>query len=287
MEQEKRQIAIVTGGNKGIGLEICRQLAFNGIMVILTARDEKRGFEVVENLKACGLSGILFHQLEVTDQASIASMADFIKNKFRKLDILVNNAGISGITIDDMLRSDATSVTNVTNQSYEGSDACLRTNYYGAKQVTEELIPLLQLSNSTRIVNVSSTLGQLKNIANERAKMVLSKGDEHAEEKVDEVVNQFLKDVKEDMLETKGWPINLSAYVVSKAALNTYSRILATKFPNFQLNFVSPGFVKTDMNCNNGEFDVEEGAKGPVALALTPAGGPSGLFFDQMEISSF
>ncbi|XP_028068934.1 (+)-neomenthol dehydrogenase-like [Camellia sinensis] len=286
MEQAKR-IAVVTGGNKGIGLEICRQLASNGTMVILTARDEKRGLETVENLKACGLSHILFHQLEVTDQASIASMADFIKNKFGKLDILVNNAGISGITIDDVLRSDATSVKDVTNQSYEGSEACLRTNYYGAKQVTEELIPLLQLSNSTRIVNVSSTLGQLKNIANGRAKMVLSEGDEHAEEKVDEVVNQFLKDVKEDMLETKGWPINLSTYVVSKAALNAYSRILATKFPNFQVNYVSPSFVKTNMNCNNGEFDVEKGAKGPVALALTPVGGLSGLFFDRMEMSSF
>ncbi|KAI7980450.1 (+)-neomenthol dehydrogenase [Camellia lanceoleosa] len=62
---------------------------------------------------------------------------------------------------------------------------------------------------------------------------VLSKGDKLAEEKVDEVVNQFLKDVKEDMLETKRWPINLSTYVVSKAALKAYSRILATKFLNF------------------------------------------------------
>ncbi|THG22725.1 hypothetical protein TEA_022720 [Camellia sinensis var. sinensis] len=94
-------IAIVTGGNKGIGLEICKQLASNGTMVILTARDEKRGLETVENLKACGLSHILFHQLEVTDQASIASMADFIKNKFGKLDILVNNAAISGSIIDE------------------------------------------------------------------------------------------------------------------------------------------------------------------------------------------
>ncbi|KAF5943270.1 hypothetical protein HYC85_020912, partial [Camellia sinensis] len=78
-----------TGGNKGIGLEIYRQLASNGIMVILTARDEKRCLEVVKNLKACGLSHILFHRLEVTGEASIASMADLIKNKFEKLDILV------------------------------------------------------------------------------------------------------------------------------------------------------------------------------------------------------
>ncbi|CAL5360028.1 unnamed protein product [Camellia sinensis] len=154
--------------------------------------------------------------------------------------------------------------------------------YYGPKQLTQALLPLLQLSNSTRIVNVSSTLGQLK-----VAKKVLNKGDKLAEEKVYEVVNQFLKDVKQDMLETKRWPINLSAYVVSKAALNAYSRILATKFLNFRVNCVSPGFVKTDMNCNNGGFDDEEGTKDPIALALTPVDGPSGLFFDRMEISRF
>ncbi|KAF5951360.1 hypothetical protein HYC85_009304, partial [Camellia sinensis] len=95
------RIVVVTGGNKGIGLEICRQLASNGIMVILIARDEKRGLEAVKNLKACGLSHILFHRLKVSDQARIASMADFIKNKFGKLDILVNNAGISGSIIDE------------------------------------------------------------------------------------------------------------------------------------------------------------------------------------------
>ncbi|XP_028082847.1 (+)-neomenthol dehydrogenase-like [Camellia sinensis] len=98
---DKHRIVVVTGGNKGIGLEISRQLASNGIMVILTARDEKRGLEAVKNLKACGLSHILFHRLKVSDQAKIASMADFIKNKFGKLDILVNNAGISGSIIDE------------------------------------------------------------------------------------------------------------------------------------------------------------------------------------------
>lgn len=59
--------AVVTGGNKGIGLEICRGLASNGIRVILTARDEKKGIKAVEQLKACGLTHVLFHQLDVKD----------------------------------------------------------------------------------------------------------------------------------------------------------------------------------------------------------------------------
>ncbi|KAL7167484.1 hypothetical protein ACSBR2_038028 [Camellia fascicularis] len=293
MEQAKR-IAVVTGGNKGIGLEICRQLASNGIMVILTARDEKRGLETVENLKACGISHILFHQLEVTDQASIASMADFIKNKFGKLDILVNNAAIGGSIIDEeaqkrlhLIVSSNLKAEKFIEQSYEMGEACLGTNYYGVKLVTEEFIPLLQLSDSPKIVNVSSTMGQLELVLNEKAKKELSDTDSLTEEKVEEVLKRYLEDLKEDLLETKGWPVNFSAYIISKAALNAYTRVLAKKYPNIAINAVSPGFVKTDLNHHRGILTVEQGAKGPVMLALLPNGGPSGLFYDQMEVSTF
>lgn len=82
--------AVVTGANKGLGFEIVRQLASKGIVVVLTARDEKSGLEAVEKLKDSGLSDhVVFHQLDVSDPASIASFADFIKEKFGKLDILV------------------------------------------------------------------------------------------------------------------------------------------------------------------------------------------------------
>ncbi|KAK2989070.1 hypothetical protein RJ640_018859 [Escallonia rubra] len=201
------------GANKGIGLEICRQLASNGVMVVLTARDEKRGSEAVDHLKASGLCDVVFHQLDVTNPASIASSADYIKAKFGKLDIL--------------------------------------------------------------------------DVSNEWAKEVLSDADGLTEERIDEVVNCFLKDVREDLLEAKSWPVNLSAYTVSKAALNAYTRILAKKFPSFCINAVTPGYVKTDMSFNNGRSTVEEGAKGPVMLSLLPDGGPSGLFFRQMEESTF
>jgi (+)-neomenthol dehydrogenase len=79
--------AVVTGGNKGIGFGICRKLASNGVVVVLTARDEKKGLEAVQKLRDSG--HILFHQLDVSDPSSIASLADFIKTKYGKLDILV------------------------------------------------------------------------------------------------------------------------------------------------------------------------------------------------------
>lgn len=94
---------MVTGANKGIGLEICRQLASNGIVVILTSRDEKRGLEAVQKLKdsSSGLSDhIVFHQLDVTDPASVSSLANFIKTHFGKLDILVRSRSLFVINFD-------------------------------------------------------------------------------------------------------------------------------------------------------------------------------------------
>uniref|UniRef100_A0A1U7YKA2 (+)-neomenthol dehydrogenase-like n=1 Tax=Nicotiana sylvestris TaxID=4096 RepID=A0A1U7YKA2_NICSY len=100
--------AVVTGANKGIGFEICRQLASQGVVVVLTARNETRGVEAVEKLK--GLIGlakenVVFQQLDVMDPSTIASLTEFIKTQFGRLDILVNNAGIGGVTADaDALR---------------------------------------------------------------------------------------------------------------------------------------------------------------------------------------
>ncbi|XP_028078136.1 (+)-neomenthol dehydrogenase-like [Camellia sinensis] len=138
-------------------------------MVILTARDEKRGTEAVENLKACGLSDIFFHQLDVTDSASIAYLADYIKNKFGKLNILVNNAGVNGVIMDaesftslKLKFGEAEMAKKVIKQTYETAEGRLRTNYYRHKQLSQALIPLLRLSGSARIVNVLSSLGQLK-----------------------------------------------------------------------------------------------------------------------------
>lgn len=76
----------MSGGNKGIGLEICKQLASKGIVVILTARDEKKGNEAVNHISNYN---IIFHQLDVTDISSITRLKDFIKDTFGKLDILV------------------------------------------------------------------------------------------------------------------------------------------------------------------------------------------------------
>jgi len=96
----EKRVALVTGGNKGIGLEVCRQLASKGVVVVLTARDETRGAQAARGLHASGLSEVVYHNLDVSDPTSAACLADFIENKFGKLDILINNAGVIGATAE-------------------------------------------------------------------------------------------------------------------------------------------------------------------------------------------
>ncbi|KAJ9173574.1 hypothetical protein P3X46_016694 [Hevea brasiliensis] len=299
-DTKSKRIAIVTGGNKGIGFEICRQLASKGIMVILTARDAKKGNEALVKLKAEGLVDVVFHPLDVADPATVATLAEYMKTQFGKLDILVNNAGITGAIINPEDRKNlnlgdldvitgpkAKSIKKFVKQTYETAENCLKTNYYGIKQVSQALIPVLEQSKSARIINVSSTLGQLKLIPNETARKELGDVDGLTEEKIDKVVEEFLEDVEQDLVETKGWPTIFSAYKVSKAAVNAYTRVLASKYPRIAINAVCPGFTKTDLNGNTGGQPVEKGAEGPVKVALAPDGGPSGFFFDQTEISTF
>jgi hypothetical protein len=85
------RVAVVTGGNKGIGLEVCRQLASRGVAVILTARDEKKGTEAVATLRGSGLPDVQFHRLDVSNPTGTARLAEFIKEKFGRLDILVRS----------------------------------------------------------------------------------------------------------------------------------------------------------------------------------------------------
>ena len=107
------------------------------------------------------------------------------------------------------------------------------------------------------------------------------------EERIEVVIRRFLHDLKENALEGNGWPLTVPAYGMSKVTLNAYTRILAKKFPNMCINCVHPGYVKTDINWNTGTMSVEEGARGPVMLALLPDGGPTGCYFDRTEVAEF
>nr|GLL25585.1 (+)-neomenthol dehydrogenase-like [Ipomoea trifida] len=286
-----KRYAVVTGGNKGIGFEICRQLACEGITVVLTARNEQKGAEAVEKLRGLGLSdNVLFHRLDVTVASTVSSLVHFVNTNFGRLDILVNNAGIIGLVANESaLRASLGRLLNLmgaVSQNYELSAECIEINYYGPKRMTEAFLPLLQQSKSPRIVNVTSAWSKLENIRNKWAKEVLNNV-ESPGEKVDEVVNKFLEDFKNGSLKENGWPAHMSAYFVSKAGMNAYARITAHKYPSLQVNCVNPGNAKTDLNYNTGKITAKEGAQNIVRVALQPEDGPSGVFFDCKKIVAF
>ncbi|XP_024993587.1 (+)-neomenthol dehydrogenase-like [Cynara cardunculus var. scolymus] len=296
---EGKRCAVVTGSYKGIGFETCRQLALSGIQVVLTARNESRAAESVEKLKESGLSNVLFHQLDIKDPSSITRLVKFVETHFKKLDILVNNAAEGGVIylnekkfkdgggFVQVLDENVHLLTGVMEQTYELGQECLKTNYYGTKGITEAFVPLLQLSNSPRIVNLTSSFGDLHWFHNEKLKEELEDIEHLTEERIDEIIQWFLKDLKADKLQENGWPLTASAYKVSKAAVNAYTRLMARKFPNILVNCVHPGYCVTDITSNTGFSTAEEGAKGPVMAALLPNDGPSGVYFSQTEITPF
>ncbi|VAH34245.1 unnamed protein product [Triticum turgidum subsp. durum] len=173
-------------------------------------------------------------------------------------------------------------------QTYETAKQGLQTNYYGTKRVTEALLPLLRSSSDGRIVNVSSNFGLLSvSIIRRSLKQELNGVDRLAEERLDELLAEFLRDFESGGAEARGWPAEFSAYKVAKAAMNAYSRILARRHPELRVNCAHPGYVKTDITRNSGILTPEEGARNITSVALLPEGGPTGRYFSEGEEASF
>ncbi|OCQ98744.1 short-chain dehydrogenase [Nostoc sp. MBR 210] len=147
-----QKIAVVTGGNRGLGFEASRQLAKQGYKVILTSRDEAKGQAAAQKLQAEGLD-VIAYPLDVSSDESSQSLAEFIRQQFGKVDALVNNAGIY---IDTQAGRNS-----ILNTKIDTLHTTIDTNVFGVVRVTQALIPLMKEHNYGRIVNVSSGMGQL------------------------------------------------------------------------------------------------------------------------------
>ncbi|TBL79394.1 SDR family oxidoreductase [Paenibacillus thalictri] len=150
MNEVKPRIALVTGGNRGIGREIVRQLSLKGIKVLSGCRDEEKGRKAVEQLSKAGVSV----ELEVVDMAnheSIVQIMERVKKKYGRLDILVNNAGV--------ILDRGTSILNVNETVMKET---FETNYFGVLNLIQAAVPLMKEHNYGRIVNISSGLGSFQ-----------------------------------------------------------------------------------------------------------------------------
>ena len=151
MANQDEKIAVVTGANKGIGLEIARQLGQAGMVVYLGARNEARGRKAAATLAGEGLK-VKPLVLDVTDDASVAAAASVVEKEHGRLDVLVNNAGIAG-SGDWSRKPSETPLSDVRT--------VFDTNFFGVIATIQAFLPLLRKSESGRIVNVSSSLGSL------------------------------------------------------------------------------------------------------------------------------
>jgi NAD(P)-dependent dehydrogenase (short-subunit alcohol dehydrogenase family) len=241
---QNKPVALVTGANQGIGLQIAKDLAAQGFAVLVGSRDLERGEAAAKEV------GPDAHalQLDVTDQASIATAAERIREEFGRLDALVNNAAISNTKMPpDMSVEEYSKSTRPSNVSLDELRAVFETNVFGVVAVTQAMLPLLREAPAARIVNVSSGAGSLTRNSNPAFPYRSIFG-----------------------------PV----YPASKTALNAMTLAMAIELETtgIKVNAACPGFTKTNLNNYAGTQTVEEGAREPVRLALIGPDGPTGTF---------
>ncbi len=241
---QDKPVALVTGANQGIGLQIAKDLAAKSFTVLVGSRDFARGEEAAKTID--GDARAL--QLDVTDQASIAAAAKRIRDELGRLDVLVNNAAISntrkrpGMSVEEYAKS-----TRPSNVSLDEVRAVWETNVFGVLAVYQAMLPLLREAPAARIVNVSSGVGSLTRNSD------------------------------------PAYPYRSifgPVYPASKTALNAMTLAMAIELEStgIKVNAACPGFTKTNLNNYAGTQTVEEGAREPVRLALLGPDGPTGTF---------
>ena len=147
--ERTKKIALVTGANRGIGFEVCRQLGNLGFTVLLSARDSVKGEAAAKLLADKGLD-VIFYRLDVSNKSHIKSICDEVKQRFGRLDVLVNNAAI----LYDLGK-------HAINADLDMVNKALITNLYGPWLLCQAFIPLMKKNRYGRIVNVSSGAGSL------------------------------------------------------------------------------------------------------------------------------
>ena len=240
----EKPVALVTGANQGIGLQIAKDLSKHGFTVLVGSRDFKRGEIAAREIG----SDAIALQLDVTDHASISAAAERILKELGRLDVLVNNAGISSTSkLPGQTVQEYAKLNRPSNVSLAEVRTIWETNVFGVLAVYQAMLPLLREAPAARIVNVSSSVGSLTRAADPTS-----------------AYRQIF----------------LPGYSASKTALNamTLSMAIELESTGIKVNACCPDFIKTNLNNYQGTGTVEEGAREPVRLALLGPDGPTGTF---------
>lgn len=150
---ENKKIALVTGGNRGIGYELVKQLALNGFKVILTSRDPEMGYDVTQKLKSSNLD-VSFEVMDINNQESIREVAITVNELYGRIDVLINNAGVYLDESKKLVAMDPSIL-----------ERTMATNFFGAYHVICSFIPLMEKHGYGRIINISSEYGALSEMS--------------------------------------------------------------------------------------------------------------------------
>ena len=236
-----RGVALITGANKGLGLETARQLGRLGFTVLLGSRDGLKGEVAARQLRDEGLDARVV-KLDVTKQPEIDAAAAWIESEFGRLDVLVNNAGVM---IEKDWKKNTTSETTMENLR-----TTFESNVFAAFAVSKAMLPLLKKSEAGRVVNVSSILGSVS--------LQATKGS--------------------PTYGTKLFAYNASKAALNVLTISLAHELRGTKI---KVNSAHPGWVKTDLGGGAAPMEVEDGAKTMVELATLGEDGPTGGFYHE------
>jgi NAD(P)-dependent dehydrogenase (short-subunit alcohol dehydrogenase family) len=238
-----KPVALVTGANQGIGLQIAKDLVTHGFTVLVGSRDFSRGEAAAQEIGPDALA----LQLDVTDPESITAAAERIRRELGRLDVLIQNAAISNARNGSMSMQAYAQISKASNVDLNDVRLVWETNVFGVLAVYQVMLPLLREAPAARIVNVSSGVGSLTSNS--------------------DPANPFR-------------PLFSPVYPASKTALNALTLAMAIELEEtgIKVNAVSPGFTKTALNGYAGTETVEEGAREAVRMALIGPDGPTGGF---------